>query len=206
MKPKIISSRINTIQYKAIHLDLDGFKITENYQDGKLIRQEWRTNQGFKVSHPSAYRPGDMHFLYYDDISFLKSKECLNIGNYWEMIPDPIIVTDWDAFKGFNHVLCIYLYMDGNIYEINNPQPIKIWRHFDYISGITNDEYDLNKAIKILKNIKDIRNIKIIDIPHYNQDISGTQAIEFDYKRSTRTEFRAELKTYNIFSNIYVNG
>lgn len=100
--------------------------------------------------------------------------------SYYDEIPEPKIVTDWDNLN-LDHILCIYLGMDNNIYKINNPNPVKLWRIQEYIGGFDNGIYNLDSLYEKLKSTPNIRNAKIIDIPYYNQDEGRTSAIEFEY-------------------------
>jgi hypothetical protein len=74
--------------------------------------------------------------------------------------------------------------MDGNLYRIDRGTPISRWRYQDYIGGFSGKEYlHLPEFKKELEALDFIRNIEIIDIPHYN---GGGKAIEFEYKATVK--------------------
>lgn len=182
MRTQVVSDKVKVVEYRTVKLKLGKFIVTERYTDGKLTAQDWSVVGGFKSTHRKAYHPKDLKFLYYEDISFLDSESLSNTDEYYKEVPKPTLVTDWDNFKGFNHVLCIWIGMDGNIYRIDRATPISTWKLQDYIGGFTSRKYHhLPEFKKELENLKltFIRNIEIIDIPHYN---GGGQAIEFEYK------------------------
>lgn len=191
MNIKIQSDKIETITVKHKTVIIDDFvEVKEVYTNGVLQKQEWRTIQGFKKTHPEAYEPKLMYFDYYDDISFLESPLCIDHQD----IPNSIHVTHWSVFKGLDHVLCIHLGMDGCIYQINKPEAIPIWRMKDYIAGFCNNEFNLKEVIRKLKTKNWIRNIQIIDIPSYNRHDGATEAIVFEYKLGSPKELITKLK------------
>ncbi|MFW9881902.1 MAG: hypothetical protein ACFFG0_53240 [Candidatus Thorarchaeota archaeon] len=182
MKIETISEKTRTTKTTIKKLKIGRFIIIETYKNGKLVFQEWTVEGGFKKSHPNAYEPKSMFFKYYDDISFLNSESNTNQMSFYDEIPKEQLIKDWSNFKGFDHVLCIYLGMDGFIYRIDKPNPIPMWRHKDYISSFDNKHFDLDMVVKKLKRFKWIRNIKIVKIPYYNVFDEATHAVEFDYK------------------------
>lgn len=186
MNIKVLSDNSETVVYRTRVLNVDKFTVTEKYKDDILTDQIWSVKGGFKKTHQEAYEPSYMHFDYYEDISFLDSEECYFTDKFREQIPNRSFVLDWDLFKkeDLNKVLCIYINMDGNIYRINNPKPVLLWRKQEYIGGFRNDVYDLEKLFEIFTKISWMRNVKIIDIPYYNVD-TATKAIEFEYKSSS---------------------
>ena len=182
MRTHVVSDKVKVVEYRTVKLKIGKFVVTESYTDGELTAQDWHITGGFKNTHRKAYQPKDLNFHYYEDISFLTSEALSNTDEYYKEIPKPTLVTDWANFKGFNHVLCLWLGMDGNIYRIDRVTPISTWRLQDYIGGFSSNKYhhlpEFKKELEDL-NLAFIRNIEIIDIPHYN---GGGQAVEFEYK------------------------
>jgi hypothetical protein len=180
MRTLVVSDKVKAVEYRTIKLKLGKFVVTESYTDGKLTAQDWSVAGGFKNTHKKAYTPNDLYFQYYEDISFLDSEYVCGTEEYYDELPNPTLITDWDNFRGFNHVLCLWISMDGNIYRIDRTTPISMWRYQDYIGGFTGDKYQpLPKLKKELETLDFIRNVKIIDIPSYN---GGGKAIELEYK------------------------
>jgi len=190
---KVVKTKSWVVKHEEVVRHVGDYKVTDSYLDGKLIGQEWERIDG-KVTHPDAYEPIHMHFLYYDDLSFLESDLCHGDDRFYEMLPDGGFVEDWDNFKGFKHVLCIYLSMDGNMYQIDQQEPLPLWRSFDYISGFDNLDCDLDEIQEFLSQFDCVRDVKKIEIPYYNQDEGRTHAVVFQYRAPSRKSFVSKLK------------
>ena len=200
MEIRVTSTACKTVEYKIVKLKVGSFTVRSSYTDEKLTSQSWSVRYGFKNTHPNAFEANKMHFAYYEDISFLNSESNSNLISFYDEIPEPTLIENWDEFKGFDHVLCVYLSMDGNIYKINDPKPVPLWRHQDYIGGFCNDKYDLNKVESFLKRKGWVRNVKQIEIPYYNRDDDTTRAVVFDYKLPSHKDLAEKLGSYKIFS------
>lgn len=198
MKVTIKSEKSKLTKYTTRKLAVSEFIVIERCVDDKLTSQEWKTQGSFSKSHSGAYNASRMFFQYYDDVSFLDSEEYLS----FDLIPEPALVLDWEKFKGFNHVLCIWLSMDGNIYRIDKAKPVPLWRHFDYIGGFCNNEYDLQQVGETLKKFSFIRNVELIKIPWYNAEES-TYAVEFYYKLPSKQHLAKELRKNKLFKGHY---
>jgi len=180
MKTLTVSDKTKVVEYRTVKLKIGKFRVTESYTDGELTDQEWSVTGGFKNTHKQAYEPKTLKFHYYEDISFLNSEHLSNTDEYHKNVPWPELITDWDTFKGFDHVLCIWIGMDGNIYRIDRATPIRVWRYQDYIGGFSSDRYHHLPELKAeLEALDFIRNAKIVNIPHWN---GGGTAVEFEYK------------------------
>ena len=177
---KVTSSKTRTVEYRTDVRSDGQFSCREEFADGELISQHWSVKGGFKKSHPTAYEPTRLHFNYYPDIEWLNTEVNSNQQAIYDILPEPELITDWDEFKGFDHLLCVYLGMDGNIYRINTPDPVPLWRKQDYIGGFREEDYtNIVAMAKELEEVEFIRNVEIIQVPHYN---GGGRAIEFDYR------------------------
>jgi len=64
------------------------------------------------------------------------------------------------------------------VYNMESDMPLSCSRRYGYIGGLTNEHFDLIKALKILKKSKFVSNIEKIDIPYYNAK-HNDKAIEF---------------------------
>ena len=186
MKTTVLSDRTKTVKYRTVKLKVGKFTVTERYENGKLKAQEWSLEGGFQQIHKNAYEPNRLRFAYYEDNSFLESEHCVNMLSdaFADEVGKPTLIHDWDEFKGFDHVICIWVGMDGNIYQINKGAPVPMWRHKDYIGSFTSEHYkDLPELAKVLERFDFIRNVEIMDIPYYN---GGGKGIEFDWKLPTK--------------------
>lgn len=182
MKIATISDKTKTVKYRTVKLKVGRFVVTDSYTGDELVKQEWSIKGGFKTTHKNAYDHKDLRFGYYEDTNFLNDLDVF--GDYWDTIPAPTLITDWDEFNGFDHVLCIWLGMDGNIYRIDRATPIPVWRYQDYIGGFTSKEYkNLPELKRLLESLSFTRNVHIMKIPHYN---GGGKAVEFEYKYHTK--------------------
>jgi hypothetical protein len=182
MKPEVISNRTKITRHRTKKLQVGDFVVTEHYVNEKLNSQTWES----PLTYVGEYERKNMWFHYYEDTSFLDSEENSNTRGFYDLIPEPTLVTDWDNFD-INKVLCIYLVMNGHIYQINKEVPVRLWRRQDYVGGFDNGRYDLDKVVKTLKKKSWIRNIEIIDIPYYNRYDGCNKAVEFDYRLPTTT-------------------
>jgi hypothetical protein len=195
MKPEVISNRTKITRHRTKKLQVGDFVVTEHYVNEKLNSQTWES----PLTYVGEYERKNMWFHYYEDTSFLDSEENSNTRGFYDLIPEPTLVTDWDNFD-INKVLCIYLVMNGHIYQINKEVPVRLWRRQDYVGGFDNGRYDLDKVVKTLEKKSWIRNIEIIDIPYYNCYDGRNQAVEFDYRLPTATlkQLNGKLSMMNV--------
>jgi len=204
MKIEIKSDKKQTVVYRTLKFKVDDFIVNELYTNDVLTSQKWSVKGGFETKHPDAYEPKLMHFAYYENVDFLDSNQCCNYGNLFDnIIAKSTFILDWDKFNNLEKVLCNYLGMDGNIYRINDPNPIPLWRHKDYLGGFCNDKYDLQKLVKFFGNKTWMRNIEIVEIPYYNREKRRTHAVEFDYKLPSKKSLREKLVKNKLFENHY---
>lgn len=208
MNIKTISNKTITKTTIFKDIEIDNKYIVKETYDQKLskttlINQGWSIKEGIKSVFKDAYEPEHLIFDYYDDISFLESEENSNYQEFWDNIPSPSLVKDWNNFKGFDHVLCNYLSMDSCIYKISDPNPISLWRHKHYIGSIDNGDVNLNDAIAVLEKYSWIRNIEVVEIPYYNKEQNRTHAIEFDYKLPKKKDLSKVLRKEELFKDIY---
>lgn len=184
MKTTVVTDKTKVTEYRTVKLKVGKFTVTEGYTDGELANQVWSIVGGFKNTHKIAYEPKHLSFVYYDDISFLDSDMNAHDRDYYKIVPESTLITDWNDFKGFNHVLCLWIGMDGNMYRIDRATPIAVWRSQDYIGGFSEKYYrDLPELQKELDALEFVRSTEIMQIPYYN---GGGQAIEFEYKLPVR--------------------
>ena len=201
---KVISDKTNkvTTKYRKVKREVHGFIVKEVWVDDVLASQDWLVKGGFSKTHPTMYEPKHAMFSYYPDCNFLESESNVNMMSFYREIPDPDVVLDWDDFD-INKVLFVSLGMDGCIYQINKKEPIALWRHKDYIAGFTNKDYDLTKLVKLFEKRDWIRNVEIIDIPHYNCDEDRTKAVHFDYKLPSKKHLQKKLGHLKLFKDHY---
>lgn len=76
-----------------------------------------------------------------------------------------------------------YFWGDAGLwYSFRGETPLSPYYYIDYIGGVADNYYDLDKAEKILKKNPYVSKIKKIDIPYYNAEANFTKAIEFYVK------------------------
>lgn len=158
----------------------------------------WRT--GFKkkrVSYFVSRVEWDKAVIKYKD-DLIRAANSLESYDYYkskawdEFDKDGYFFNDYDKYdpldiiksKEFDIRKVVRLdYSSHLIYSIGNINPITRVYNFDYISGnITNRDFDLKKAKKILDDHNLVSNVKIISIPYYNAEDGRDQAIEFSVK------------------------
>lgn len=205
MKIRILSDKSKTFEttVRDRSIKIGNITVKEHYTNGKLDQQVWGYVGGIEKRYSGEYDPNWMSFHFYEDISFLDSDKCANYDEFWDTLPEPSFVTDWDNLD-LDHVLCIRLGIDGNIYRLTQVEPLPLWRRKNYIGSFTNRDHDLVEVLHTLALIDWIRNIKIIEIPYYNQDDEETHAIEFDYKQPSKEHMARELKRIPLFANSYI--
>ena len=185
MKTSVLSLTEKVVKYQTVELQLDGnITVIVSYVDGEITAQEWCMDGGFGNFYKKAYQPNTMRFAYYEDCDWLDSELCTNTGDstWYDEIPKPTLITDWDTFKGFDNVICQRVSMDGNLYRLGDRTPIAVWRRQDYIGGFTSKTYrNLSEFQNELASLPFIRNTELLDIPYYN---GGGRGLEFEYKLS----------------------
>jgi hypothetical protein len=156
---------------------------TESVLNGKLVDQYWQP-----VKRPKGYQPDRMIFHYYPNPEkFLEQEADINTMNWKEPDEKSIKLLDNIVdFADFDKLYCLWIGMDGNIYRIDDEYPIPVWRYQDYISGVTNEYFDLKKAEEVLRSCDFVRNVKWFNIPSYNCTDSCNAAVEFSYKLPTK--------------------
>ena len=80
---------------------------------------------------------------------------------------------------GFDKSNLVWFWSDSHLfYRFRGDMPITRPYLVDYIGGVCNDHYDLDKAETILKKNRWASQIEKIDIPYYNADTSQ-EAVQF---------------------------
>lgn len=153
------------------------FTLKEFYEDDKLVGQEWLTLKEKMNYFSFAYEPKHIMFKHYDDISFLSK---LIDGNHDYLNDVKNTFADVNNID-LSHVICNYIHMDGTIFNLLTCEPIALWRKKDYIGGITNRDYNLEKVLNKMQKCNFIRNASIERIPYYNSEENKTEYIEFEY-------------------------
>lgn len=84
--------------------------------------------------------------------------------------------------KKFNPKNLHFFDNDYRWYAFRKDMPMSHPEVKDYINGVVNRYYDLQKAMKILKKSRWVSQIKEVEIPYYNRESDYTDAIEFIIK------------------------
>lgn len=205
MNIQILSDKSKTFETTVRNrsIKIGDITVKEHYTNGKLDKQVWGYVGGIEKRYSHEYDPNWMSFHFYEDISFLDSDKCTNYDEFWDTLPEPSFVTDLDNLN-LDHILCIRLGIDGNIYRLTQVEPLPLWRRKDYIGSFTNKSYNLREVLNTLESIEWIRDPNIIRIPYYNQSDGETHAIEFDYKQPTKKHMARELKKIPLFADSYI--
>jgi len=148
-------------------------------------------NDNFFISYKDAGSwnkdPYKLHsvekkYLYFNDEFWnLASKVGLSNNKLWDLFPN-CIVKPMDAIKLSDFDENKVVWFDGAshlLYNIDAVNPISMPYHLDYIGGITNENFDLVKAQKILANNPNVSLITPTKIPYYNAEPGRSAALDF---------------------------
>lgn len=144
-----------------------------------ITNQVWQRNKpGF---HQCNYQPERLRFYYYENLDFLDQDGPVNTIRW--VYPSYAVIKDLKDFNEVDHLFAIWVEIDGNIYQIDKPYPLSVWRFKDYIAaGITNKDFNLKMAYQILRGNPNVRGVKIEDIPSYNRDEGRSKFVSFEYR------------------------
>lgn len=177
---KLISEEI--IVTKNQVLEINDFLLYQTITNDIVSSQYFCTKNPNKT-HPHAYQPKNMRFIYYGDNAF---DTCLENNlvhdDAWHKFM-PVIISDLNNFKSFDHLYCVSNHLDSNFYRITEPSGLPLLRCLDEItSSITNAEYNLELAEAYLKDIPYIKLACIKDIAFYNRERGRTKFLYVEYK------------------------
>lgn len=176
----------------AVSLDIKSESIKGDFFVDKKDAVGWGKN-------PYELTEIKKKYYYYGDKFWAQINKSGFYGNdeIWKLL-DSDKINPMDAIKlpDFNEDNLTWF--DGAsylLYRLGEINPISLPYHRDYIGGIDNGEYNLEKVLKVLKENPNISQIKEIRIPYYNQDSGKTRAIEFVVKLPQ--------ETHDVFCNHY---
>lgn len=192
---KVLETETSVIKKEKILKD-DLISYQESVND-KIVDQYWVTKNPKKTHPYCTFNNEHLRFYYFGENAFQEIEFAINVNitnkKIDKVYPKPKIV-NINKFNNYDKLFANWLNQDGFVYSITDKIPLSFWTYQDYISGIRNDRYDLEKALNYLNHLKKhvIRNIKLIDIPYYNADDETTNAIEFEYRlpRSMLEKFK----------------
>lgn len=111
---------------------------------------------------------------------------------YIDDVPFDLVLEKGDKWKEDFDLLIISSY-DHTLKTLDNKELPKRIR-FNYLNGITNEHFDLEKLLRHLKIIKSVELLSEIEyVPYYNNDDGNRKHIEF-YLRPTDKEWNEILK------------
>jgi hypothetical protein len=143
----------------------------EQYEDTELSSQIFRP----KKSIHKGYESKRMVFIYYGGkLDSQKVKSDYIDGNY-NLLPKQVFIKDLASFNNFDDLYCLWLSMDGNIYQLTKTTPLATI----FVCELFGNNFDLDKCEQHLKEKKNIRNIRKKESP--NWDICGTHSLYFDF-------------------------
>jgi hypothetical protein len=122
------------------------------------------------------------HYIYYngDVQNLLGAEGILASGEYTSFEKENINSIDLIKNPDFDPQKLMYLWSDAHLwYGFRGDIPLSPTYYIHYIGGVTNTNYDLNKAEAILKKDPRVSRLKLIEIPYYNQEENHTHALEF---------------------------
>ena len=166
---------------KSLAVDIDGKKFY-------ICKDEWAKVEDkddfdafesiFKVKRFELYPEEVIKEMQTVPITHIKNRPERIAGN-WFLTDDP------EEIKEIESRMFHFSYYDHSFYALGNPLPHPAIYKKDYIGGIVNGRFDLNKALKILNDLKPsgvITEVRKVIIPSYNRSPGCTEAIEFNFK------------------------
>jgi hypothetical protein len=82
--------------------------------------------------------------------------------------------------KGFDQKNLVFLWSEANLFfRFRGEMPITRPYFIHYIGGVTNSDYDLDKAEKLLKANRWVSEVEHHNIPYYNRDEGRSKALHF---------------------------
>lgn len=190
-----INSVTNIVEYRTDTYDLgENFILEVFYENGTLKSQKLKKSENNPKFDEYKYE----HYpVLIDDISSFKQRienikfyETVGNGEYWwekHIVKNVLETIENGTFDIENLIyICIY----DHSFRDREFKKFRHLKHFGYIGGLnewSDDDYpdckhrfDWKKLGKYLKNHKNVKNLKEIEIPSYNADFYGQKAYEMD--------------------------
>ena len=150
----------------TIEVSKQNGKISDSY----IFAKE---NQIKKLKEDSGL---DFRFYYFrnDLLKELSTKHFTDVDFTKFVIP-------FEEFKDekemdLNMVLCPY-YSGHMVFRLSDLRPIPTVLHFDYIGGVENEHYYIDKALKHLEKHPFVLDVKKEEIPYYNRARNRTEGL-----------------------------
>jgi len=128
--------------------------------------------------------PEDEKFKLCDPKKFkLVEKDFSEGVQFYKSLNDSMVefdAIDYMNSKGYKKKNLIrFKSYDHTFYRIGEDIPISMPYHISYIGGVTNGDFNLALAEKILKKNKYVYNVEMEEIPYYNSEAGRDRTVEF---------------------------
>ena len=150
-------------------------KLLVSKQNGKVVGYEIYSNKDPFIVKESY----DKHlpYYYYDKKIFDEFKT-----KYYTEVKFQDFIIPFDGFKDdkeidLDRVLCPY-HSGHMVFSIKNLYPIPTVMHFDYIGGVENEHFYIDKALEHLKKNKFVLEVAKEEIPYYNCSPNHTHGLK----------------------------
>ena len=150
----------------------------------KLVEDEYVSTVDVKNKTPFGFRKarGETYWVYLTKTQVRRYLKIMGTGSqeffdvWYKMIDNKSPINEVNK-KGFNPFDLYRMDWDSHLlYSWGEDTPVS--RPY-YINVVVNDEYDLDKAFKILSKHSWVSNVDKVEIPPYNQREGYTRLVEF---------------------------
>jgi hypothetical protein len=129
----------------------------------------------------------DRQYFLFDPERFKAVEDCFARGvQFYEELNDASIKGDAIELMQSEEYdpkwLIRFKSYDHTFFRLGQDKIMSMPYRVDYIGGVTNGNFDLDRAEEILRKNKYVYNVERIDIPYYNADSGNDRAVEFSVR------------------------
>ena len=138
------------------------------------------------ASHPRKNKidliAGLRHYIYLTNKELRDIFKNIQYQTFLEIVWDAYHKDPMRVIRSKTFDVSRVLYFDQSchlFYPVDSDMPLSVPMYVQYIGGVDNRDYDLDKVLAILGKDSRVSEIQKIEIPYYNQDEDRTHAVEF---------------------------
>ena len=125
-------------------------------------------------------------------LNFISTNGKIGTEEFYKLLTPETVEVEYLKPEDFKELESRIMYFDSSshlFYSFDSEYPVTRAYHQSYISGVTNERFDLDKAQTILQDLEKngwVWNIKKVKIPYYNASRYHNEALEFEWKLPQR--------------------